>query len=403
MLNKLLRSMNSFASSSRSSIWPLIVAALLGASANSIASYLFFPRAPLQTNTSGETSAVSEVLVAGSEEEQVVRVVQRSLPAVVSINVTRTVSTTKTSFFDEDQLDLLPPSIRRRIGGGSGFFVTADGLVITNRHVVDDKTANYAVTLQDGTSYPATILAVDPTLDLAVLKVEGVSTMPILDLGDSESAQVGQTVIAIGNALAEFQNSVTKGVISGKNRRLIAGGVGGTEVLEEAIQTDAPISLGNSGGPLLNLQGRVIGVNTAVSSGGQSLGFAIPSNAVKRAIESVQKSGRIVRPWLGVRYFMIDEESAERDRLPVSYGALISRGASPRDPAVVHGSPADKAGLKENDIILEVDKKKLGKDRSLASALGAFTAGDKIELKILRDGKEQFIELLLDERTTASR
>ncbi len=395
--------MNSFASSSRPSAWWLILAALIGALSNSVAAHFLSPQTSEQRPSLPSPAFAPEVLVAGSEEEQVVRVVQRSLPAVVSIDVSRTVSTTRTSFFDEDQLNILPPSIRRRIGGGSGFFVSADGLLVTNRHVVDDKTAQYAVTLQDGKQHPAKILAVDPTLDLAILRVENVSGMPVLELGDSDAVLVGQTVIAIGNALAEFQNSVTKGVISGKNRRLIAGGVGGAEVLDEALQTDAPISPGNSGGPLLDLRGRVVGVNTAVSSDGQSLGFAIPINSVKRAVESVQKSGRIVRPWLGVRYFMIDADTAERDRLPVTYGALISRGASPRDPAVVSGSPADKAGVKENDIILEVDGKKLGNDRSLASALGAFTAGDTVQLKILRDGKELQIELTLDERTNESR
>lgn len=395
--------MNSFASSSRPTVWPLILAALIGAVSNSVAYHLFPQRAMNETAVVSRRASVPEVLVAGSEEEQVVRVVQRSLPAVVSIDVSRTVSTTRTSFFDEDQLNLLPPSIRRRIGGGSGFFVSSDGLLVTNRHVVDDRTAEYTVTLQDKKQHSAKIIAVDPTLDLAILKIEHVSGMPVLELGDSDAIQVGQTVIAIGNALAEFQNSVTKGVISGKNRRLVAGGVGGAEVLEEALQTDAPISPGNSGGPLLDVRGQVVGVNTAVSSDGQSLGFAIPINSVKRALESVQKSGRIVRPWLGVRYFMIDAESAERDRLPVAYGALISRGALPRDPAVVPGSPADKAGLKENDIILEVDGKKLGNDRSLATALGSFTAGDKVQLKILRDGKERQIELTLDERTNESR
>ncbi len=396
--------MNSFTSASRPSPWSLVVAALVGAAASGVVYFVLPARTGSSLETPTARSAAPELLIAGSEEEQVVRVVQRSLSAVVSIDVSRTVSSTRVSFFDEDQLGMaVPPSIRRRIGGGSGFFVTADGLLVTNRHVVDDRTAQYAVTLQDGKQYPAKILAVDPTLDLAILQIEGVSGMPILELGDSEQVQIGQTVIAIGNALAEFQNSVTKGVISGKNRRLIAGGTGGAELIEEALQTDAPISPGNSGGPLLDLRGRVVGVNTAVSSDGQSLGFAIPVNAVKRAVESVKKTGRIVRPWLGVRYFMIDGESAERDRLPVDYGALISRGSSPRDPAVVPGSPADKAGIKENDIILEVAGKKLGKDRSLASALGAFTAGDTVKLLVLRDGAERQLELTLDERTNETR
>ena len=355
--------------------------------------------------TSIRGPAVSDFLLPQGEEQEVIRVVKRVSPAVVAVNVTRAVATTRGSASSTVEMPvspLVPLPGGRRLGAGSGFFVSADGLIVTNRHVVDNANAEYVVTLQDGKRLPAKVLGVDPSLDLAILKVE-TSEAPSLELGDSDTLEVGQTVLAIGNALAQFQNSLTKGVISGKNRRLIADGVGGAELLEEAIQTDAAINPGNSGGPLLDLRGRVIGVTTAVSEGGQSLGFAIPVNAVKQAVESVKKSGRIIRPWLGVRYFMIDEELSRRDRLPVSAGALISRGASPRDLAVVPGSPADKAGVKENDIIIEIAGKALSDDRSLATALSRFAPGDEVQIKVLRQGEEKMLTLKLDERAPEDR
>ncbi len=349
--------------------------------------------------------SASEFVISQNEEQEVVRVVKRVSPAVVAVNVTRAVPVPRgnaSSTVQAPASPLLPLPGGRRLGAGSGFFVSADGLIVTNRHVVDNVNAEYVVTLQDGKRVPAKVLGVDPSLDLAILKVE-MTNAPSLELGDSDTLEVGQTVLAIGNALAQFQNSLTKGVISGKNRRLIADGVGGAEILEEAIQTDAAINPGNSGGPLLNLRGQVIGVTTAVSEGGQSLGFAIPVNAVKQAVESVKRTGRIIRPWLGVRYFMIDEELSRRDRLPVSAGALISRGASPRDLAIVPGSPADKAGMKENDIIIEIGGKALSDDRSLATALSRFAPGDEVQVKVLRQGEEKTLTLKLDERAPEDR
>lgn len=345
-----------------------------------------------------------EILVSGDEARQVVSVVKRTSPSVVAIDVRKTVSVSRTRRprLDDPFVIDSPSTTQLRVGGGSGFFVSTDGLIVTNRHVVDDETATYSITRQDGSQFPAKVLDVDTVLDLALLKVELTDTVP-LELGDSDAAEVGQTVLAIGNALAEFQNSVTKGVVSGKNRRVVAGGAGGDELIEEAIQTDAAINPGNSGGPLLDLQGKVIGVNTAISEGSQSLGFAIPINAVRQAIESVKKTGRIVRPWLGVRYFMIDADTAERERLSVNYGALVSRGASPRDVAVVTGSPADKAGIKENDIILEIQGQKLSDAQSLSTILSRFAPGDEVSVKILRQREEKMLALKLDERTSDQR
>lgn len=331
---------------------------------------------------SGLQSPGSAPLAQG-EDRATVNLVKQSLPGVVSITITRPSTT------------LFPQIL---VGGGSGFFVSADGVIVTNKHVVGDADAQFMVLTQDGKKYPAKVMATDPVLDLALMKVEG-KDFPFLELGDSDQLAIGQSVIAIGNALAEFQNSVTKGIISGLHRRLVAGNNRNqTEVIEEAIQTDAAINPGNSGGPLINAAGRVIGVNTAISQDGQSLGFALPINAVKRAWESVQKNGRIVRPWIGVRYIQVDDDIATRSYLTYSYGALVLRGDQPGDLAVVPGSPAEKAGLKENDLILEINGQKLDVDHSLSSIISRAAPGDKVTLKIARDGKEMTLTVTLEER-----
>lgn len=288
-----------------------------------------------------------------------------------------------------------------QIAGGSGFFVTADGLIATNKHVVqnsevaDDK-LEFKVRTFSGKTYPAKVVAVDPVLDLAFLKVEG-SDFPYLSVGDSDGLQPGQSVIAIGNALDQFNNTVTRGVISGLNRRIVAGNGAGTEVIDEAIQTDAAINPGNSGGPLLDLGGKVVGINTAVSDRGQSLGFAIPAAAVKRDVDSIQKIGHIVRPYVGVRYVMVTPEYVKNNQLKADHGALVVRGNQKSELAVAPGSPADKAGIKENDIILEVDGVKIEDGRSLSSLIGRHVVGDEIKLKISHAGEEKEVTLKLEE------
>ena len=285
---------------------------------------------------------------------------------------------------------------RRDVGGGSGFLVSEDGLIITNRHVVEDTEADYTVFTNDGKKYAASIVARDPVHDLAILRVEG-SGFPFLSFTDSQDVQVGQTAIAIGNALAEFRNSVSVGVISGLSRSITAGdSAGRSEVLDNVIQTDAAINPGNSGGPLLNLRGEVIGVNVAVASGSENIGFALPGNIAKRALDSVRATGRIVRPILGVRYVMIDDALKSKNLLSVDYGALVVRGETSEDLAVIPGSPADKAGLTENDIILEVNNIKLD-THTLASLIRDKNVGDAITLKILHKGEEKTLTVTLEE------
>lgn len=285
-----------------------------------------------------------------------------------------------------------------QVGAGSGFVVSENGLILTNRHVVNDKDARYSILTKDGEKYEVEILGIDPVNDLAVVKTKSDVQLPALELGSSDTARIGQTVLAIGNSLGEFSNTVTKGVISGINRRVTASdGTGGAETLEAVIQTDAAINPGNSGGPLLNVAGQVIGVNTAVSQQGQSIGFAIPINDAIRLIEGIEQHGRVIRPYLGVRYILIDKQFQQLNALSVDYGALIRRGDQAEQLAVIPGGPADKAGLEENDIILEINDQKINEDNSLVRVLAKYYPGDTVKAKILKDGEEKNITITLGE------
>jgi serine protease Do len=347
-----------------------------------------------------------------NQEGMVVDVVKKTNPAVVSIVITKEVPKYET-YVDPNQQnnpfgDFFPgfnfsiPQYRqngtekKEIGGGSGFFVTSDGLIVTNKHVVDQTGVEYVVYTNDGKKHAATVVARDPVLDIALVKISG-SGFSFLNFGDSDSLQVGHTVIAIGNALAEFRNTVSVGVISGLSRSITAGdNTGKTELLDHVIQTDAAINPGNSGGPLLNLRGEVVGVNVAVAQGSQNIGFALPINSVRGAIDSVKKTGRIIRPYLGVRYVTIDAAMKEKNNLSVDYGVLVKSGATQSDLAVIPGSPADKAGIVENDIILEVDGKKLDENTNLASIIRQKKVGDAIYLKILSKGLQKIVTVILE-------
>jgi len=286
----------------------------------------------------------------------------------------------------------------REIGGGTGFIISSeDGLILTNKHVVSDTEAEYTVITNNGDKYKAEIVARDPFNDIAILKIQA-SGLSEIKLGDSDELKIGQTVIAIGNALGEYRNTVTKGVISGISRRVIAGDAyGSSEILENVIQTDAAINFGNSGGPLINLQGEVIGINTAINREGQLIGFAIPVNQAKQVIESVKEYGYIVRPYIGVRYTLINKDIVEKNNLEIDYGALIVRGLGESDLAIIPGSPANKAGLVENDIILEVNGEKINEEYSLSRAIQKYKPGDEVELKVFHQGEEKIIKVILEE------
>lgn len=348
-----------------------------------------------------------------SEDSAVIDVVKNASPAVVSIVVSKDLSKIPgygMSPFDQDpffnfffnglndrvQSDGQPKSDIQEVGAGSGFFISADGLILTNKHVVSDSSASYTVLTSDGKKYDAKVLAEDPVNDLAIVKIN-ISNAKFLQMADSSKIQIGQRVIAIGNSLGLYQNTVTTGIVSGVGRKITAGGDTGTEQLSGVIQTDAAINPGNSGGPLLDISGQVIGVNTAIDLQGQLVGFAIPSNEVSKSVEAYQKKGRITRPFLGVRYIILNSDLAKAEKLPRDFGALIVRGQNVTDFAVQPGSPADKAGIVENDIILELDGKKIDAENNLSDLIKNYNVGDKITLKIYHKGNEKKVDVVLGE------
>ncbi|MFH1451344.1 MAG: trypsin-like peptidase domain-containing protein [bacterium] len=355
-----------------------------------------------------ETSAAPEYVPPESYEDTLINAVKKASPAVVSIIVSKDLPVFEQYYVNpfEGFPDFVVPQYRQKgtekkeIGGGTGFIVSANGTIVTNRHVVLDKDAEYAVFTNEGEKFSAKVLARDPLQDLAILKIDPLAgkTFPVLTLGDSTKLQIGQTVIAIGNALGEFRNTVSVGVISGLERRVTAGGSGETEEIEDVIQTDAAINPGNSGGPLLNLRGEVIGINTAMASGAENIGFAIPINKAKKDIQNINDFGKIVYPFLGVRYVLINDAIKEENNLSVNYGAWIIAGEQ-GEAAITPGSAAEIAGLKENDIILEFNKEKITIDNSLGKIIQNYNPGDRVVFKILRGKDEQTISVTLGERS----
>ena len=281
---------------------------------------------------------------------------------------------------------------KQKIGGGSGFIISKDGLIVTNRHVVEDDEAQYTVITSDGKEFEGEVLAKDTLNDFAVIKIKDneedkVADLPYIELGDSDSLQIGQKVIAIGNALAEYQNTVTSGIISGIGRDITAGSMQGSESLINLIQTDAAINPGNSGGPLMGLDGKVIGINTAIAAQAEGIGFAIPINDVKTLIENVEENGKIVRPFLGVRFMMLDKAKADELKLDVEGGALLVGNETEGEFAVIPGSPAEKAGLKMKDVILEMDGQKIDMDNPLHIAISKKKPGDTVKMKMSKISK----------------
>ncbi len=380
---------------------------IFGSFGGAFGAYQFLTNPKLQKlfpKTSG--NAINQNITL-NEESAIIDVVKNASPAVVSIVVSKDVSKIPGyglnpfegdpffNFYFGRPTQPQEPNIQE-VGAGSGFFVSGDGLILTNKHVVYDEAASYTVLTQDGKKYEAKILALDPINDLAIVKVD-VQGVPFLNLADSDKIEIGQRVVAIGNSLGQYHNTVTSGIISGIGRRITAGSSQSIENLSGVIQTDAAINPGNSGGPLLNLAGQVIGINTAIDQQGQLVGFAIASKDAAKALLSFQKNGKITRPFLGVRYVMVTPALVEQEKLAQTYGALIVHGQTADDYAVLPGSPADKAGLMENDIILEVNGQKVDEEHPLGDLLKDFNVGDSVRLKVYSKGSEKTLIVILGE------
>ncbi len=338
------------------------------------------------------------------EKTPIVKIAKKICPAVITIVASKDLPQVEGFYLMPSKgKGVVMPKIKGenqkiKIGGGSGFLISSDGYIITSRHVVQDLEAEYTAVLEPEKKYKAEILARDPINDLAILKIKG-KNFPYLKLADSKKISLGEDVIAVGNALGEFHDTISSGIISGISRFVKATNelTFQAENLRGLIQTDAAINPGNSGGPLINMEGKVIGVNTAAVRGAQNIGFAIPINCAKKDLQEVKKYGKIKVPFLGIKHVLLTKEIAGKNKIPVDYGALIVR-ESLGESAIIKGSAAEEGGLKEFDIILEINGKKITPDSPLSTALQKTKIGEEIKLKVLRDKKEINLKAKLKEK-----
>ena len=352
------------------------MAIIFGLLGGGLGGYLFLRFIPDVIPTSKQSVLIEQ-------QSAAIDVAKKVSPSVVSV----TSQSTGFSFFGRTQTTK---------GAGTGIIASSDGLIITNNHVIEGA-QNLTVFTSDGKEYKdAQVVARDPQNDLAFLRVKA-SGLRAAEFGDSSQVKVGTQVIAIGNALGQYQNTVTEGIISGLGRPVTAGDESGgnVETLQNLFQTDAAINPGNSGGPLVDLTGKVIGINTAVAGNAQGIGFAIPINQAKGELASVKADGKIVKPYLGVRYIPVTKEFAAANKLPVNNGAYVS--GDEQNPAVVDGSPAAKAGLKDGDIITKLDNQTLDENHSLSTVVAQKKVGDTLKVTYLRDGKSQTTDIKLEE------
>lgn len=359
---------------------PLLAAGLLA-----VATVAGFAGATAQDMLSGQSTGLSVLntpaedgnRVVTPDEESIAAVAKAVSPSVVSVLT----STSQVSRFYNESY--------QQEGAGTGMIVSSDGYILTNKHVVDGADS-VTVLATDGKRYEdVEVLGSDPLNDVAFLKIKNVKGLPAITLGDSKTIRIGQSVVAIGNALGQYQNSVTSGIISGTGRPVVASSdgtaAGESENLNDLIQTDAAINSGNSGGPLLNLKGQVIGINTAIAADAQSIGFAIPISATKGMLSHVIKTGKVERAYLGVQYVSVTPAVKEEYDLRVDKGDYIT---SDRGSSVQSGGPAEKAGVKDKDIIIAVNGYRVGEVASVSTLISEYEPGQKVELTVLRDGRE---------------
>lgn len=350
-------------------LWLTFFAGVVGG----VVGYFVAGRFPLNNPLTTVTTSSGKTLQVTNEESAVINVVDAASPAVVSILA---------KGIDPFSGNLATQS------AGTGFIVRGDGVVVTNSHVVSDTSSTYTVITKDKKTYPATKISRDPSNDVAVLRIEG-TNFPTIKLGDSAAIKVGQSVVAIGNALGKFDNTVTSGVVSGTGRGITASDqLGqGSETLSGLIQTDAAINPGNSGGPLLNLAGEVIGINTAAASGAQNLGFAIPANTIKTILDNYLQNGKIVRAFLGVGTQTVTPDLAQTLSLP--QGAYVQQ--------IVAGSPADKAGIQRGDVITQFAGTDINESNTLAKVITGHKVGEVVAVKLWRGGNSLTVQVTLTE------
>ncbi len=359
-----------------------IVILLVGVAIGAFALALYWYTHTNHNAVTSRTSLTHDGNLQTTNQESVVSsVADKVSPSVVSI-VTNV--TTQTIFGAATQQ-----------AAGTGIIVSSDGYVLTNRHVVQNTSQIQVVTF-DGTTYQEVdLVGSDPLNDVAYLKIKGAKNLTPATLGDSSTVRIGQEVIAIGNSLGQYQNTVTSGIISGKGRPVTAGDASDNtaETLTDLLQTDAAINPGNSGGPLLNTSGQVIGMNTAVAANAQGIGFAIPINATKGTLKLVLAGKGIQRAYLGLRYIPLTPAVAKQYNLSVTQGAYVI-GANDTSGIIV-GGPAEKAGVKNKDIITKINGLVIGQQGGVSSLIGEYAPGDTVELVIVRGGREQIVKVTL--------
>lgn len=310
-----------------------------------------------------------------TDEQQGILAVRNVKPSVVSISGSRVVKSLTTSATGLNTVN------------GTGFILETDGLIVTNSHVLEDPNIKFYVELLDGSQYEAKVVGQDKLNDVALLKIEA-RNLPVVKLGDSSHLETGQTVFAIGNSLGIYQNTVTKGVVSGLSRAVGLGDEDNPQPrLQNLVQTDAAINPGNSGGPLINMAGEVVGMNTLIDTGARGVGFAVPVNTIKQSVAELKIGGVLSRPYVGLGFLTINKAVQAVRQLKVNYGALVT--------FVVKGSPAQSAGLLAGDIVLKVNLEKLTEKNEFDSVITRYRPGDQVFLTIFRDNQELSVPVIL--------
>jgi S1-C subfamily serine protease len=345
------------------------------------ASGAFDRPAPVASTPTVTSVGANNQPVTIDESSATINVAAKASPAVVRITVGGSVDTST---------GIIPET-----GVGSGVIYDSRGWILTNRHVVEGSDT-LSVELNDGRVLRGTVYGIDTLTDLAIVKVEG-TDLPVAQLGQSSSLKVGQLVVAIGSPLGTYSNSVTSGIVSAKGRTITTDG---NTNLNNLIQTDAAINPGNSGGPLLDAAANVVGINTAIAADSNGIGFAIPIDIARPIMEQALAGEQLARPYMGVVYRPIDKQFSETNNLPVDAGALVQQGGNQDSPtpAVVSGSPADQAGIREGDIIVKVNDQAIDGDHPLDATLSEYAPGDTVTLELLRGGQSTTVQLTLGTR-----